>query len=515
MRRTANAARRPTPSDASPRAAAPAAPPGARILPTAAEFLDPRGPYLVPLVLLLAFRIVAWQTIPLPAEDAFITFRYARNLATGNGLVYNPGDWVMGFSSPVWTLWISLGYALTHDAVLWARISGIVADVATLLVAGRMIVTAASPAAAWCFTFFFAAWPYFPALSVSGMEMSLLILAITLAAVLAVARHPAAGPSLALLALTRPEGLVAAAVIAFAATNRDRIVGLVLTGAGLAVLASRYGSPIPQSVLAKSHVYGLAGPWLGRHWWEWLSPIVMGRWPKVGDTAPLMVMTLVFAPALALGVRPLWAARRSALAIACAAGVTIWLGYAVLGVAYFWWYLAVPLTAATWIAAVGFPRLARGPALPAVVAAFVLSVHSLAYALYVGRSQEEQRYFGGAASYLAVHARPGEHVFLEPIGMVGYSAPVVVLDEVGLVTPRVAQRRMQGPGWYADVVTTERPEWIVVRAGVMRSGEAFAGAGAPFRDAAERDRVMAVYNIESRVGNGTDDATLVILRRRS
>jgi hypothetical protein len=379
MRRTANAARRPTPSDASPRAAAPAVPPSARILPTAAEFLDPRGPYLVPLVLLLAFRIVAWQTIPLPAEDAFITFRYARNLATGNGLVYNPGEWVMGFSSPSWTLWISLGYALTHDAVLWARISGIVADVATLLVAGRMIVTAASPAAAWCFTFFFAAWPYFPALAVSGMEMSLLILAITFAAALAVARHPAAGPSLALLALTRPEGLVAAAVIALAATNRDRIVGLVLTGAGLAALASRYGSPIPQSVVAKSHVYGLAGPWLGRHWWEWLSPIVMGRWPKVGDTAPLMVMTLVFAPALALGVRPLWAARRSALAIACAAAVTIWLGYAVLGVAYFWWYLAVPLTAATWIAAVGFPRLARGPALPAVVAAFVLSVHSLAY----------------------------------------------------------------------------------------------------------------------------------------
>src|SRR5262245_50848593 len=147
MRRATTAARRPPPSEAAPRPAA-AAPIGTRLLPTAAEFLDPRGPYLIPLVLLVAFRIVAWQTIPLPAEDAYITFRYARNLASGNGLVYNPGEWVMGFSSPSWTLWNALGYALTHDAVLWARLSGIVADVVTLLFAGRMIVTAASPFAA-------------------------------------------------------------------------------------------------------------------------------------------------------------------------------------------------------------------------------------------------------------------------------------------------------------------------------------------------------------------------------
>src|SRR5437899_2242148 len=69
---------------------------------TLAEVGDPRGPFLVPLILLLATRGVAWASIPLPAEDAFITYRYALNLALGHGLVYNPGERVMGFTSPAW-----------------------------------------------------------------------------------------------------------------------------------------------------------------------------------------------------------------------------------------------------------------------------------------------------------------------------------------------------------------------------------------------------------------------------
>ena len=33
------------------------------------------------------------------AEDAFITFRYALNLATGKGVVFNPGEHVEGYSN--------------------------------------------------------------------------------------------------------------------------------------------------------------------------------------------------------------------------------------------------------------------------------------------------------------------------------------------------------------------------------------------------------------------------------
>lgn len=37
-------------------------------------------------------------------EDAFISFRYTRNLVAGHGLVYNPGEWVEGYSNLLWVL---------------------------------------------------------------------------------------------------------------------------------------------------------------------------------------------------------------------------------------------------------------------------------------------------------------------------------------------------------------------------------------------------------------------------
>ena len=37
-------------------------------------------------------------------DDAFITYRYARNLAQGEGFVYNPGEHVLGTTTPLYTL---------------------------------------------------------------------------------------------------------------------------------------------------------------------------------------------------------------------------------------------------------------------------------------------------------------------------------------------------------------------------------------------------------------------------
>lgn len=46
-------------------------------------------------------------------DDAFISFRYSWNLAHGNGLVYNPGETVEGFSNPLQVLLFTLVLPLT------------------------------------------------------------------------------------------------------------------------------------------------------------------------------------------------------------------------------------------------------------------------------------------------------------------------------------------------------------------------------------------------------------------
>ena len=481
--------------------------------PARGEWLRPTEPFLVPLLILLAARLLFWTTLPYATEDAYITFRYAKNLAIGNGLVYNPGERVMGFSSPLWTVWSALGCRWWGSPVTWARLWTVTGDVVTLLLVAVLLRRHASRAAAWCFAGFFAAWPFFAAVAVSGLESSVMLTLMVLAAVLSERGSRGAGPALAALALVRPEGLVAALAIALRARARDRLIALALVTLGLGALWLYFGSPLPQSALAKASIYGHPGPIQGRHWWDWLLPFPLGGAPTVAEGVHLFLLSVLMAPAVVMGVPVLWPARRSALGLTVAAALVIWLGYALLGVAYFFWYLVVPLAGLLILAAAGMPRIVRTPAVYVSAGLYVVGLWSIALQLYVGRAKLELGTFGAVAEYLAANARPGEKVLLEPIGLVGYRNPLVVVDEVGLVSPAVATRRAQGPGWYTDVVARERPDWLVVRRGLLASGATFAGRWPPLRDAAERDSLTAHYAVARAISPDALEQTLLVLRR--
>ncbi len=61
--------------------------------------------FLTPQAIVFILSFVA-RTIPEPRtiDDAFITFRYAQNMISGHGLVYNPGEAVPGTTTPVYAL---------------------------------------------------------------------------------------------------------------------------------------------------------------------------------------------------------------------------------------------------------------------------------------------------------------------------------------------------------------------------------------------------------------------------
>lgn len=65
-------------------------------------------------------RCFSW---PHTLDDAFISFTYAQNLAAGQGMVFNPGERVEGFSNPLWVLllatsrWAGLSIPGTAKAV--------------------------------------------------------------------------------------------------------------------------------------------------------------------------------------------------------------------------------------------------------------------------------------------------------------------------------------------------------------------------------------------------------------
>ncbi len=168
------------------------------------------------LVLLGGLAAVAWFL----CDDAFISFRYARNLLEGHGLVFNPGEYVEGYTNLLWVLelaalWKVLGIP-PEQAAPWLSVActvGVVAMLGVWLV--RLPQLRHRWLVAWmafgllCSSATFAVWT-----SGGGLETRQFTLFIVVAVVcLSLWRSKrwglvVASLSLALAAYTRPEGLL-------------------------------------------------------------------------------------------------------------------------------------------------------------------------------------------------------------------------------------------------------------------------------------------------------------------
>lgn len=149
-------------------------------------------------------------------DDAYISFRYLENLATGNGLVYNAGEKVEGFSNLLWILLLYPFRLAGADIVFTAQILGIVLGAATIslsVLAIRRLFSVRSLLASAFVAFLLATSGYFAAWSIGGLEGNLYAF-LSLGAwffyhdeSFRKQRFPWAALFLGLLAMTRPEGL--------------------------------------------------------------------------------------------------------------------------------------------------------------------------------------------------------------------------------------------------------------------------------------------------------------------
>lgn len=213
-------------------------------------------------------------------DDAMISMRYARNLADGNGLVYNPGSHpVQGYTNFLWTLWMAACRAVPN-ADRWAPLvvaaSAVLAAMLTVEVAGRLAAlaspgTSAATVARWSTAVLFplVGW------SVVGMEVSPLALLLAVAA-LQVLRWDSdgrvthlygAGAALVAAVLTRTDALVpGVAVVLWCLWSPRRparviagslIAASVLSGLAVTLIFSfvYYGHPFPNTYYLKvSHI---------------------------------------------------------------------------------------------------------------------------------------------------------------------------------------------------------------------------------------------------------------------
>ncbi len=83
------------------------------------------GQILLPAAFLL-LAIFIWLTVmsEFRLDDSFITYRYARNMANGLGLVYNPGDAVLSTTAPLYAGLLAALSFVIHDFNLLGNLIG-------------------------------------------------------------------------------------------------------------------------------------------------------------------------------------------------------------------------------------------------------------------------------------------------------------------------------------------------------------------------------------------------------
>ncbi len=432
------------------------------------------------LAIALMFVLVADELVPQANDDAFIFLRYADNVASGLGPVFNAGERVEGFSSPLWVALLAIARRITWRGALDPIVVAQYASMACALAAYAGVLAFLRDAGARSSVLLIAALAFFlsPLTFVWGRSamdgMLAAALLVWTPVVLERARRRrrrsttiVAGLVLGLLVVSRPEGPAWAAFALVASSWRRStrsfarplwIVLVTVTVVTIVVRFAYFGALFPNTAAAKMSVGGA-------FWLRGLAYVA----DYLVHVCPLAVPLGLYAASRRDDVLA-----RTGLALVAGALVVV---VAESGDFLWFWRLCAP----TWPLAValmglGFERLLeRGLAGKLVAAAGAVSV-----VFMQGRASMDgdlaMRAAGLDASLrqdtelgkaLADVFLPGESFVVGPLGrIVYYARPTRAWDVWGLVVPEIARSpRVPGKVGHerhaAAVLVARRPTFVM------------------------------------------------------
>lgn len=437
----------------------------------------------------IACLAAAAHILRLPAivvDDAFISYRYALQWVRGHGLVFNVGEYVEGYSNPLWVWLTALGMILRADPVAWTRSLGAAACLGcVILTAWQTWRLTRSRTASIAAAFLLSSATAFCGSAMSGLETGLFALVVTASAALFTSRrYLAASVAIALAGLTRPEGFallfVAAACLYITRSNRDKTrprVWLHLLApaliAAFLLLAFRfayYGALTPNSVVAKSAMFARLR----------LADLV--DWPDILFNQPGLAYVFNFfqstlGPAAVLCVLPAFFARsrRTAVTFLCAVSV---LGCAVAIYNFGDWmasfrlltpYLPIMTSLACWGAVLALKRAGESlqpiPASATKVIVAGLILIAPIFAFQRALPPESCRPDYELAQLLESSKHPNLVAATDVLGRLGYFAPNIrIIDMAGLTDAFIARRGEPKPTfgkWHMAYVLSHRPDFLM------------------------------------------------------
>jgi hypothetical protein len=441
----------------------------------------------LPLLLIAAAALfVTAVNLHISYDDAFITYRYAYNLATGQGFVYNVGEWFLGTTAPLYGLLLGiLGWLFGPEAI--PNISGYVSGIA-LLLSGVALYTYArlhdEPLCGLLAGLFFVSSRLLPL--TFGGEMVFQVALICWAFVAhRMQRNLVAAALLALAILTRMDSALAACVLGAHALLMQRrlpwrellvVVGITLPFALLAWVF--YGSLLPSTLDAKLAQRD-SGLWPGFAvgLFEWIRAFtIQGSSPLFQGiiAAPNAIRYILL---VALGVPALLLFRFWLLPLAWVALYV--LAYHLLNVPFYSWYvvpvaLGLMILAACGVAGVAGVllrlyqrvrphddmRWARiGVSCVCVLALGPGVVAQLEQTRAWAEANPIERLYDKTGRWLDGNTNPRATIGYLEIGRIGYYSRRTMIDPLGLIDPAIAPHVAQRDMLWA--YEHYRPDYII------------------------------------------------------
>ncbi|WP_438007287.1 hypothetical protein WME89_00285 [Sorangium sp. So ce321] len=473
-------------------------------------------------------------------DDAYISYRYARNFARGLGLVYNAGERIEGYTNFLWTVLLAAGIKVGLDPDVLAKVLGGLAACGSLgalyLLSDRLRPRGAIPCIA---TWLFASSIVQSGYAVFGLETPLFVL-LVLAGTEMMFRErdrgtgfPYSGLVFGLAGLTRPEAPMFLGIpmlfLGLRFFGRQNLLRGVVFVAPIALHMlwrhSYYGTWLPNTLSAKtgSLAEQLAG---GQHYLKEYAE----------HTGPVLLLAL-FGLCVAIVARHRDALCVAALALAVAGYVLLvggdWMPFyrfmspfepfcfllAGLGARSLLEPLLPAVSARAAAARPGGIALAAGAG---VLAAGCLVALGAFRAQRIDRAQhrildDDKRFWdsaaGGTAAWFQQHGQPGE-VAVGDIGYIGYATDYPVLDLLGLVDPVISKlpggyTRKTGPG-YVQRVFDKSPRYFVFIGGADTCDK----LPFPAQEKLRRDRrFRGVYEVAGMVRHSKNGYWCIFERR--
>jgi hypothetical protein len=418
-------------------------------------------------------------------DDAYITYRYARNLSQGRGFAYNVDEKLLGTTTPLLTLLLALpARALSAD--LLPLIGQLLSGLALFFCASLAYVLARDdhmPVAGIVSSLLLVLNPVLPQLW--GGE-ALLLLALVMGGVYGYTRgwQVPAGGLIGLAYLTRGEGALAALVLAAHAIVVKRSVpwraGLAfagVVGTWTTYAWVTFGSPFPSTLQAKiaQMQSGYFAPFLSTS----LRQLAVYAAPDPTRPEASLAYVVVFGLA-GLGVLFLLVKRPSSSFWLVFAWIGLYAcGYALLRVPFYHWYMAPLVLGGALLAGLGVEALWQylasrrrrmGP-LAWNAALVVVGLIVLAPLGRAGKSiwdlahrppSPAQRLYSATGRWLRQNTLPTDTVGYFEIGFIGFYGDRTMIDPVGLATPGAWSHVAQGDFLWAYLA--HKPDYVLVNA---------------------------------------------------